>query len=161
VFVGLALQAAEIGTDGDLRAGIEGVRCQVWKVSGAILAIHLNDNVGRRKPDLRALVATATTSSSTEALGLVGRVEAALQGQAALDGPDPLVEGIVARIRSAAASSSPRVEEMVSVYTDQVSLEMAREAGPVHVGHHLWLRLGMPEMLRELGFPERARWSAR
>jgi len=89
---------------------------------------------------------------------LVGRVEAALQGQVALDGPDSLVEGIVARIRSAAVSSSPRVEEMVSVYTDQVSLEMAREAGPVHVGHHLWLRLGMPEMLGELGFSERARW---
>ena len=39
-----------------------------------------------------------------------------------------------------------------AVHTDQVSLEKAREAGPVHVGHQLWRRLGLEEILeQELG----------
>jgi transposase len=89
-------------------------------------------------------------------LGLVNRVEAALQGQVPLDGPDPLVEGIVDKIRSAA----PRLRQdndIVSVHTDQVSLEKAREAGPVHVGHQLWRRLGLGEILRHSGLSARAR----
>lgn len=89
-------------------------------------------------------------------LGLVNRVEAALQGQAPLDGPDPLVEGIVDKIRSA----EPRLrrdDDIVAVHTDQVSLEKAREAGPVHVGHQLWRRLGLGEILQHSGFSARAR----
>jgi transposase len=89
-------------------------------------------------------------------LGLVNRVEAALQGQAPLDGPDPLVEGIVDKIRSA----EPRLrrdDDIVAVHTDQVSLEKAREAGPVHVGHQLWRRLGLEEILQHSGFSARAR----
>jgi len=31
---------------------------------------------------------------------------------------------------------------VIAVHTDQVSLEEAREAGPVHVGHQMWSRLG-------------------
>lgn len=89
-------------------------------------------------------------------LGLVNRVEAALQGQAPLDGPDPLVEGIVDKIRSA----RPRLrrdDDIVTVHTDQVSLEKAREAGPVHVGHQMWRRLGLGEILQHSGFSARAR----
>lgn len=89
-------------------------------------------------------------------LGLVNRVEAALQGQVPLDGPDPLVEGIVDKILSA----EPRLrrdDDIVAVHTDQVSLEKAREAGPVHVGHQLWRRLGLGEILQHSGFSARAR----
>ncbi len=89
-------------------------------------------------------------------LGLVNRVEAALQGQAPLDGPDPLVEGILDKIRSA----EPRLrrdDDIVAVHTDQVSLEKAREAGPVHVGHQLWRRLGLGEILQHSGFSAQAR----
>ena len=89
-------------------------------------------------------------------LGLVNRVEAALQGQAPLDGPDPLVEGIVDKIRSA----EPRLrrdDDIVAVHTDQISLEKAREAGPVHVGHQLWRRLGLGEILQHSGLSARAR----
>ena len=39
-------------------------------------------------------------------LGLADRVEAALQGQVALENPDPLVQGIVERIRSVGPSLS-------------------------------------------------------
>jgi transposase len=89
--------------------------------------------------------------------GLVGRVEAALQGQASLEEPDPLVQALVARIQTAAKSSPPPSEEVVAVYPDQVSLEEAREAGPVHVGHQMWHRLGLGEILREVGISEAAR----
>ena len=88
-------------------------------------------------------------------LGLVGRIEAALQGQMPLDGPDSLVDEIVGRIRS--AGEGQRGSEVVAVHTDQVSLENAREAGPVHVGHQLWKRLGLGEILKEIGFSARAR----
>jgi transposase len=89
-------------------------------------------------------------------LGLVNRVEAALQGQVPLDGPDPLVEGIVDKIRSA----KPRLrqdDDIVAVHTDQVSLEKAREAGPVHVGHQMWRRLGLGEILQHSRLSARAR----
>jgi transposase len=81
---------------------------------------------------------------------LVGRVAAALQGQASLDTPDPLVQALVARIHSA-AEGAPQVGDVVAVYPDQVSLEEAREAGCVHVGHQMWHRLGLGEILREIG----------
>jgi hypothetical protein len=90
-------------------------------------------------------------------LSLADRVEAALQGQVALEDPDPLVEGIVERIRSAGSGlSAPRVDDVVAVHTDQVSLEKAREAGPVHVGHQIWRRLGLREILQQIGLSARA-----
>jgi transposase len=89
-------------------------------------------------------------------LGLVDRVEAALQGQVPLDGPDPLVEGIVEKIRSAERPLR-RDDDIVAVHTDQVSLEKAREAGPVHVGHQMWRRLGLGEILQQIGLSAQAR----
>lgn len=90
-------------------------------------------------------------------LQLVYRVEAALQGQAALEEPDPLVEGIVERIRAVGQGGSPHgLDDVVAVHTDQVSLEKAREAGPVHVGHQVWGRLGLKEILERSGLSTRA-----
>jgi len=89
-------------------------------------------------------------------MGLVGRVEAALRGQASLEGPDPLVEGIVGRIRLTQGESPKPAGDVIAVHTDQVSLEEAREAGPVHVGHQMWSRLGLGEILREVGLSARA-----
>jgi len=90
-------------------------------------------------------------------LGLVDRIEAALQGQVPLEGPDPLVDDIVGRIRLAGQGLSQRDGDMVAVHTDQVSLEKAREAGPVHAGHQLWRRLGLEDILKEIGLSARAR----
>ena len=87
---------------------------------------------------------------------LAGRVEAALRGQVSLEGPDALIEGIVGRIRSAQGESPQPDGDIVAVHTDQVSLEEAREAGPVHVGHQMWNRLGLEEILREAGLSARA-----
>jgi transposase len=89
-------------------------------------------------------------------LGLANRIEAALRGQVSLDGPDPLVDDIVGRIRSAGVAGKGS-DDVVAVHTDQVSLEKAREAGPVHVGHQLWKRLGLGEILKEIGLSTRAR----
>ena len=89
-------------------------------------------------------------------LGLVNRIEAALQGQVALDGPDPLVEGIVDKIRSAEPPLQ-QDDDIVAVHADQVSVEKAREAGPVHVGHQMWRRLGLGEILQHSGLSVRAR----
>lgn len=90
-------------------------------------------------------------------VGLVGRVEAALRGQVPLGEPDPLVEGIVGRIHSATGQTPRPDEDVVAVHTDQVSLEAAREAGPVHVGHQMWNRLGLGEILRQAGLSTQAR----
>lgn len=90
-------------------------------------------------------------------VGLVGRVEAALRGQVSLEGPDPLIEGIVGRIRSAQGESPKPDGDIVAIHTDQVSLEEAREAGPVHVGHQMWSRLGLEEILRGAGLSTQAR----
>lgn len=90
-------------------------------------------------------------------LGLVGRIEAALQRQMPLDSSDPLVDAIVGRIRSAEEDQLSRGNDVVAVHTHQVSLEKAREAGPVHVGHQMWRRLGLGEILQEIGLSARAR----
>lgn len=90
-------------------------------------------------------------------LGLASRIEAALQGQVPLERPDPLVDDIVSRIRSVGKSLAQPDDDVVAVHTDQVSLEKAREAGPVHVGHQIWRRLGLGEILEEIGLSARAR----
>jgi transposase len=93
--------------------------------------------------------------------GLVARVEAALRGQVSWEGSDPAVEQIVAKIRSVEVEGSGGAGapgEVVAIQTDRVALEEAREVGPVHVGHEMWLRLGLEEILREIGLPQRARW---
>lgn len=90
-------------------------------------------------------------------LSLANRIEAALQGQVPLEGPDPLVDDILGRIRSAGQGPLRRDADIVAVHTNQVSLEKAREAGPVHVGHQLWRRLGLGEILKEIGLSAQAR----
>ena len=43
------------------------------------------------------------------------------------------------------------------MHTDQLRQEEAREAGPVHVGHQMWLRLGIDDTLLEVGLSPEAR----
>lgn len=84
--------------------------------------------------------------------GLIGRVEAALLGQTSLESQDPLVTEIVTRVRTAISR-----QDIVSVHTDQLRQEEAREAGPVHVGHQMWRRLGIDDILLEVGLSPKAR----
>jgi len=92
---------------------------------------------------------------------LAKKLEAALVGQLSLEGPDPLVEEIVAKARKrgekAKRTAPTENGEVVGVKVDAVAVEQAREAGPVHVANQFWARLGVEEVLVEAGLGERAR----
>lgn len=113
----------------------------------------------------------------SEWLDLARRVEVALDPQSALfPAHDPEVDAIVrhARERSArllhagpseSAPSTPghppespsAEDEVVAVRTKDVRTERVRQAGPVHVGYQFWRRLGLDEILADVGLTARAR----
>ncbi|MEK7731151.1 MAG: IS1634 family transposase, partial [Planctomycetota bacterium] len=47
--------------------------------------------------------------------------------------------------------------DLVAVHTDQVTTEDHREAGPVHVGHQLWQKLALDDVLAQAGLSSRTR----
>lgn len=102
-----------------------------------------------------------------EWLKLARKVEAKLSGQEPLfDEPDQEAEAIVRKVKEekAAKGKSPeqdrhrnRAGDLVTVHTDEVTTERHREAGSVHVGHQFWKRLGLDDILSEVGLTARAR----
>lgn len=80
------------------------------------------------------------------------QLDAAAQGQQTLLGD--VDAGVVTEVQSAVAAARPGTAVVVD--TDGVSAEEIRELGPVFVGHTLWSRLGLPEILAEAGMPARA-----
>ncbi len=84
--------------------------------------------------------------------GLMSQVEADLSGQACLETEDSLVTEIAARVRQASSR-----QDLVSVHTDQIRQEKPREAGPAHVGHQMWQRLGLDDILEEMGLSLKTR----
>ena len=100
-----------------------------------------------------------------EWLGLARKIEAALGGQPGLE-PDARVDAIVERVRSKgkarradepAQAAGAHDTDLISVHTDRVATEDVREAGPVHVGHQMWLRLGLNGILAAARLPAKAR----
>ena len=95
-------------------------------------------------------------------LDLAHRLEASLQGQASLTTSDPQVEALaeqVRRERKARPESSPaRAETRARITIDpaRVTVEEAREGGPVHAGHQMWQQLGLSEILSRAGLSDRA-----
>lgn len=93
---------------------------------------------------------------------LAKKLEAALSNQVSLvEEDDPRVREIVERVKSRKRRSGKQVNaneqhETVQVQPDAVSVEEAREAGPVHVANQFWHRLGMDEVLAEAGLDEKA-----
>ena len=85
-------------------------------------------------------------------LALAQRIEAALDGQGELQ-PDAQLESIVARVAAQRGreTSAPPGTDLVAIHTDEVSTEEHREAGPVHVGHQMWQRLGIDAVLAKAG----------
>jgi transposase len=89
---------------------------------------------------------------------LAHRLESALRGQLPLEPADESFETLLEtarrgrKKRSGSAPSGP----MVKVDTDQVGVEEARIAGAVHVGHRIWERLGLDEILKQAGLSEPA-----
>jgi transposase len=96
--------------------------------------------------------------------GLVRELEAAQSGQLPLAGPSPALTRLLQRrpaletsaVPSGVGGAPPGDEEAVAVRPGRVRAEQAREAGPVHVGHQFWLRLGVDEALAQAGFSEQA-----
>jgi transposase len=97
-----------------------------------------------------------------EWLKLACKIEDALVGQGdLLDADDAEVSEIVRRVRTRRGKEAGGNEErppplpqatggaLIKVDPTRVATEHHREAGPVHVGHQLWQRLGLDDILRD------------
>ncbi len=91
-------------------------------------------------------------------LALAHKIEAALTGQHPLVG-DARVDALVAKVQAAqrVGRRTAGTPDLVAVHTDQVTTEEHREAGPVHVGHQLWQKLAIDEVLAQAGLSARTR----
>lgn len=92
-------------------------------------------------------------------LSLAHRLECALSGQLSLDASDTELQAMVQAARKnmgrrRRARGAPGA--IVKVDSDRVEVQEAREAGPVHVGHQMWERLGLDEILSRAGLSDRA-----
>jgi transposase len=91
-------------------------------------------------------------------LALAHKLEAALRGQLALGASQAEIDEIVAKVRKTKNRSyfiNP--SSIIEVDSDQVDVELAREAGPVHVGHQIWRQLKLDDILRHAELSDRAR----
>jgi transposase len=97
-----------------------------------------------------------------EWLKLARKIEDALVGQDdLLDAADGEVADIVRRVRARRAdrgevTPAPSLSRtargaLIKVDPSRVTTERHREAGPVHVGHQFWQRLGLDRILRDCG----------
>jgi transposase len=88
---------------------------------------------------------------------LAQKLEKALAGQLTFEGEDSHLNELVRRVQHDMPMKVPTSDEVkwVEVDTDEVKVENAREAGPVHAGHQMWRKLGIGEVLREAGLDER------
>ena len=95
-------------------------------------------------------------------LDLAHRVEASLQGQASLPPADAQLETVVgkarrrARARGEEPKAQPPTPPRLLIDPERVTMEDAREAGAVHVGHQMWEQLGLREILTSAGLSDRA-----
>ncbi len=90
---------------------------------------------------------------------LARRLESALKGQLPLEPSDEKFETLVETVRRGRkkrTASIPAPSAIIRVDTDHVETEEARSAGAVHVGHRIWERLGLNEILKEAGLVEQA-----
>jgi len=98
-----------------------------------------------------------------EWLKLARKIEDALVGQAdLLEINDPEVSDIVGQVRArqeAKEKAPKRASEdtLIGVDATRVTTERHREAGPVHVGHQFWQRLGLDSILEKLGLTQSVR----
>ena len=98
-------------------------------------------------------------------LVLVHKVESALAGQTDLfDEAGGEVRDIVANVRARqgkgpirSAQRRPQAQEddLVTVRTDAIENRSDREAGPVHVAYQYWKKLGLGEILADVGLSHR------
>lgn len=95
-------------------------------------------------------------------LNLAHRVQASLAGQLSLTPADASLQALVEKGRRgrkpglAVAQPSSPGDALLAVDSERVSIEAAREAGGVHVGHQIWEQLGLNQILGSAGLAERA-----
>lgn len=90
---------------------------------------------------------------------LAHRLESALGCQLPLDGSDAKFNAVLESARRRGRKrrvSAPAAGALVKVDSDRVEVEKVREAGPVHVGHQMWERLGLDGILSGAGLSEQA-----
>jgi hypothetical protein len=93
-------------------------------------------------------------------LSISRNIENALGGQLSFEA-DPIAEKILEKIISkqeadSASSADEKESRWLTVNTEEFSMEKAREAGTVHVGHQMWEKLQITEILKAAGLSERA-----
>jgi len=88
-------------------------------------------------------------------LGLAHKLQSALAGQAALGRIPAEIERLS---RRAARGKEPSASwaSTITLEVEQVEIEEAREAGPVHVGHQIWRQLGLDAILGRASLSPRA-----
>src|SRR5881409_1683755 len=93
-------------------------------------------------------------------LELAHKLETSLHGQKLLPESSAEVQRWIEKAKKTKKSSAkPEGDRSISTITvnaDEVQVEQAREAGPVHVGHQLWRQLGLNDILQRAGLSERA-----
>src|SRR2546425_94244 len=89
-------------------------------------------------------------------LALAHKLEAALHGQESLPDSPPEIEQRSEQARNGKKRAVPSVSA-ITVDPDRITMEEAREAGPVHAGHQMWRQLGIEAILQGAGLSERAR----
>jgi transposase len=97
-------------------------------------------------------------------LKLAHKVEQALAGQPDLiDTTDTEVAAVVEQVRKrteqrpGGESADPSQDPVVAVVVDKVRTEKHRQAGPAHVAHAFWKRLGLETILQTAGLDRRTR----
>ena len=88
---------------------------------------------------------------------LARKVEASLAGQRSLEPTALPIELMVDKAPPGPQRPGPSTAQGTPVDPEQVALEEAREAGPVHVGHQMWQQLGVETILRRVGLSAWAR----
>jgi transposase len=92
-------------------------------------------------------------------LALAHRLESALRGQLPLQPSDAKFEALLKTTRRGSRrrrGSMPAAGVLVKVDTDRVEIEEVRSAGAAHVGHQMWERLGLDEILGQAGLSGQA-----
>ncbi len=90
-------------------------------------------------------------------LGLAHKLESALRGQGSLPESSEELKSWAEKARqSSSRSDCGRSGSTITVATDDIDMEQAREAGPEHVGHQLWRQLGLNPILQRAGLSHRA-----
>src|SRR5213593_1150895 len=87
-------------------------------------------------------------------LALAHKLESALHGQDSLPGSPPEIEQRSEQARNGKQRVGP---SGCAIDADRITMEEAREAGPVHAGHQMWRQLRIDAILRDVGLSERAR----